>query len=201
MNGAVVILVLAAVGCANQRLLAEHRARIKNVSIDQNIVMADRATYVGNKESFSAALFLPLAYQFTRGANAERLRQLLVDSHIDVKAIFMDRFTSQLRASQLFNITELAKSDARFSFEIIEYGLGKKSGFSGDMQPCFMVKGCLTTAKDEVIWQHVAFVDSRSSETEAHGGKEYFANPELVRKVLTDAVRIAVKDLIDQITG
>lgn len=201
-RGVQVALVIALssfiAGCATP-LTEANRAKIQQVSIDPNISVPESVRYIGPKENMLMSLFPPLADVFSKhGSNAKKLKQAVADNKIDMKSLFLDRFTSQLKGSKIFPDVSSEKNDAVFSFKIEDYGLVTQSGFNKP-KPWLSITGLLTASNGEIVWKQREVIGPFTEGTTALTGKEYFDNPALIKSGLECAATIISSNFVNRL--
>jgi len=189
-----IILVLSVIvvfcGCAASRLTKRKQAGIHSVSISSKVNIPSKMEYFrddltpGSSSGLLAALMA--------------IDDVMRKNKIDVGHMVANEFREQLAAKQVFPSIVKYGSDAEFSFQIHYYGLRFRP-FAKDeyLGAVLKVTAYLRKANGKLLWKVTA--DCSPDRTDAYLWRTYVMEPERVRMVFQQAVRVVVSDLFNDI--
>ncbi|WP_157818076.1 hypothetical protein [Candidatus Thiodictyon syntrophicum] len=120
---------------------------------------------------------------------------------IDVGAIFYQEFQAQLEASGAFEVANRGEEyDATIALEIDAYGLMIGLTFAPPLYPILSVKATMTSRDGRVIWRQSAGVRPNTGKNKTgYRIDEYIADPERLREVFQNALRLAAQSLVEKL--
>lgn len=217
----VVLTCASTVGCGSTvRLTKKSRSHLRTVSVESVDLEDDRIQYMGpalnGYDPISPSFYvlpivreLAILYCITPvglwhvSAAYDEMEEALTRryqrSGIDVKNMVRRRFTNQVRQTDLFTVVSSSDADGHVALHI-EAGLTPSNGWFGHgVQPWIVVEAVMKDGDERVIWRKEADVSTFAREIPSHDANLYFRKPELFRKSIGTAVRLAVEELVEHL--
>lgn len=205
ITSAVSILILS--GCAGQnaiRLTDEQRAKIKTVSLDNNVVKPKTAFYQGRAQSVGLA-FGVLGALATSGSAQDtgtQLAEFMLKNNIDIGEITNTALAAETKRTNTFLVTNAGNEDAKFKSEIKIFGLAQSNGLSSTLYPTLGVTSQLIDKNGVVTWEKYEYVTALNSENNQGDTLENFQkDPQKLKSTFENAARIVTKLLVENLNG
>jgi hypothetical protein len=188
---AISILLTGCAGAPSVKLDQAIKNSVKTVTVRKDVPLPADMFYQGKAQSIGMGLGGAVGYAIAQGATSDKeiIQQILQKNNINVGEIVADTFTSQLRSSGKFSLSEgSVPEDAQFQFEVVMFGLGQTQGFANALYPTLGVNGLLKSKDGKVLWQKYEYVTPLNKEnTIGAEPSAYVKDPELLRQAFTKA--------------
>lgn len=193
-------------GCASTiPLSSDNKARIRHVSVSEEIKLPEKATYYGWDSPLTGTAFIgDSGSQLTASLLSEKLNTkdwsitaYANKHHVTPDLILRREFIRQLKSNAHFGKPVVREAaDAHFVLTIKGWGIGQKNTFSKSYKPILRVHARLIDNNGKTIWEDYQAIRNTSSKTWGTGYKEYFKDPENMRKAFSSASELIVAEMM-----
>lgn len=193
MKKVLIIVLLCMVflsGCASTEKVALNKdIRISSISVSENVIVPKDIYYVGEGAAFG------LIGGLANVSPAKAFQEFTIKNHIDIKKIVRNTFIKTLEQAGKYPYSENAKFQIDLTVKV--YGVSKKSMFSDDYLPVLLIQAKMTDGTKNTIWKNGYYIQPLGNPIAPVSMKRINENPELLKKLWTDAAAAASKKIIE----
>jgi len=197
-------IVASLTACQGVPLTKDKMASIQSVCISSEIQKPKKIDFYFQQRqttyssSWSSNLITAIAEGLDEASKDLALRRIYAMSGTSIDSILKEQFENELNKSNIFNSVVSSEGDAEFKFQIMNYGFNENY-FDRKMRPKLWIKASLVTSNEIILWNQAVLCCAAEKSVQSHYLSELYANQELIRQSLTEAVRASCIRLIEDI--
>lgn len=197
-------------GCAQfpNKLTSEMRQSVKSIAIEVVLVAENPTIYTPEQEFAGLSEFIILgsmAMNEKREAVAKGpaafYGKFLQEHKISIKDIVEKELMKQLKAAQLFTVTNKSKADILLKARITGYGFAQSGIMTAQQMAHLYIYADIYNRNDQMIAQNVVGFASTLGDRPTFTAEKIFANPNISVEQFATATEIAVKDIIERLSS
>lgn len=179
-------------GCTTtERLALDRNIDISSISVSENILIPEDIYYVGKGSAFG------LIGGLANMSPANALKKYAIENGIDIKEIVRNTFIDTLKEVNKYPYSENATH--QINLEVKVYGVSGKSLFSDDYFPVLLIQAEMIDETKNKIWKNGHYIQPLGNPIAPVPMKKILEDPEVLKKLWSDAARVACQKIIGQL--
>lgn len=196
-------LLVGCAGAPTKTMTSEDRASIRTVKVNPDVQMPAEMFFHGRAQSFAAVGGVIGAVAAGQAAEepSGQIVATLKEKQISLPEIVRAEFQRAANDGGAIEFSDNpAAPDGELVLAVNMYGFGQTQGFSALLYPAMNVSATLKKKDGSIAWQKTEFATPHNAENKyGHEFKDYIADPELLRKTLTNIAGIVGRMLAEDL--